>query len=43
MTPEDAMIELLAMVGVAKGSAVLISSADLSNWPTSAIAAMKSQ
>ena len=43
MTPEDAMIELLSMVGAAKGSAVQLSSADLSSWPTSAVAAMKSQ
>jgi len=43
MTPEDAMIELLAMMGAAKGSAILVSSADFSNWPSSAVSAMKSQ
>jgi len=43
MTSEDALIELLAMVGAAKGSASLVSSADLSNWPISAVSAMKSQ
>ena len=43
MTPEDALIELFAMVGVASGSAVLLSSTDLSSWPVSAVAAMKSQ
>jgi hypothetical protein len=43
MTPEETLVELLAMVGAAKGSASLISSADLSNWPISAVSAMKSQ
>ena len=43
MTPEDAMIELLGMVGVASGSAVQLSKKDLSSWPTSAVAAMKAQ
>ncbi len=43
MTAEDALIELFAMVGAAKGSAILVSSADLSTWPISAVSAMKSQ
>ena len=43
MTPEDALAELLAIVGVANGSAIQVSSVELSNWPPSAVAAMKSQ
>jgi len=43
MTPEDALAELLAIVGVANGSAIQVSSVELSTWPPSAVAAMKSQ
>jgi len=43
MTPDEALAELLAMVGVANGSAIRVSSAELANWPPSAVAAMKSQ
>jgi hypothetical protein len=43
MTPEAALIELLARVGAANGAAVLVSDEESSQWPTAAVAAMKSQ
>ena len=43
MTPDDSLTELLAMVGIANGSTIRVSSAELANWPPSAVAAMKSQ
>jgi hypothetical protein len=43
MTPQDALIELLASVGARNGAAVLISAEELSDWPAAAVAAMKSQ
>jgi hypothetical protein len=43
MTPQAALIELLARVGVCNGAAVLVSAEELSQWPTAAVAAMKSQ
>ena len=43
MTPEAALIELLARVGVLKGAAVLVSDEELTQWPAAAVAAMKSQ
>ena len=42
MTPQAALIELLARVGAQSG-AVLVSAEELSQWPVAAVAAMKSQ
>jgi nucleoside-diphosphate-sugar epimerase len=41
--PQAALIELLARVGARNGAAVLISDEELSQWPATAVAAMKSQ
>lgn len=43
MTPQAALIELLARVGAQRGSAVLISDEELSQWPVAAVTAVKSQ
>ena len=43
MTPQDALIELLARVGAGNGTAVFVSAEELSQWPAAAVAAMKSQ
>jgi hypothetical protein len=43
MTPQAALIELLARVGARNGAAVLVSTKELSEWPAAAVAAMKSQ
>lgn len=43
MTPQAALIELLARVGVAPGGAVLVNAEELSEWPSAAVAVMKSQ
>lgn len=43
MTPEAALIELLARLGAAKGAAVFVSAAELSEWPAEAVAALRSQ
>jgi hypothetical protein len=43
MTTLDAVLELLTRVGASNGAAVLVSEAELSHWPASAIQAMKSQ
>ncbi len=43
MTPQAALIELLARVGAAQGAAVLVSEEELSQWPAVVVAAMKSQ
>jgi hypothetical protein len=43
MTPQDALIELLARVGAENGAAVLVGDEELSRWPATAVAAMKSQ
>lgn len=43
MTPQAALIELLARVGVAEGAAILVNEEELSQWPVAAVAAMKSQ
>ncbi len=43
MTPQSALTELLARVGAAQGAAVLVSEEELSQWPATAVAAMKSQ
>jgi hypothetical protein len=43
MTPQDAILELLARLGADNGGAVLISDEELSHWPAVAVKAMKSQ
>jgi hypothetical protein len=43
MTPQAALIELLARVAARNGAAVLVSAEELSEWPAAAVAAMKSQ
>lgn len=43
MTPQAALIELLGRVGASQGAAVLINDDELSQWPSAAVAAMKSQ
>jgi len=43
MTPQAALIELLARIGARDGAAVLVSTEDLNQWPAAAVAALKSQ
>jgi hypothetical protein len=43
MTPEVALIELLGRVGARLGESVTVSTEDLSQWPTEAVAALKLQ
>lgn len=43
MTPQAALIELLARVGAGNGAAVLVSEHELSQWPDAAVSAMKAQ
>ena len=43
MTPEAALIELLGRVGARLGESVTVSTEDLSQWPTAAVVALKSQ
>ena len=43
MTPQAALLELLARVGARNGAAVLVSDEELCQWPAEAVAAMKSQ
>ncbi len=43
MTPQAALIELLARVGAGQGAAVLVNEEELSQWPAAAVAAMKTQ
>jgi hypothetical protein len=43
MTPQAALIELLARVGARNGAAELVSAEELGQWPAAAVAAMKSQ
>lgn len=43
MTPQAALIELLARVGARNGTALLVSDEDLKQWPSAAVAAMKLQ
>jgi hypothetical protein len=43
MKPQATLIELLARVGASQGAAVLVSEEELSQWPATAVAAMKSQ
>lgn len=41
MTPQDALVELLARVGASRGGSVLIGAQELREWPTAAVTAMK--
>src|SRR3954447_12493662 len=43
ITPEAALIELLARVGACEGAAVLIDEEESGAWSTAAVAALKSQ
>lgn len=43
MTPEAALIELLGRIGARLGESVTISTEELSQWPTEAVAALKLQ
>ena len=43
MTPDAALIELLARVGAGDGAPVLVSEYELNQWPGAAVAAMKAQ
>jgi hypothetical protein len=43
MTPQAALIELLARVGARHGAAVAVSTEELNQWPAAAVAALKSQ
>ena len=43
MTPDAALMELLARVGASKGATVLVSEEELSHWPAAAVKAMKLQ
>lgn len=43
MTPQAALIELLARVGARHGAAVMVSTEELNQWPAPAVSAMKSQ
>lgn len=43
MTPQAALIELLGRVGARNGTATLISTEELNQWPVAAVAAMKIQ
>ncbi|MDO8294448.1 MAG: hypothetical protein Q7T29_16535 [Gallionella sp.] len=43
MTPQTALIELLERVGASRGAAVLINDDELNQWPSAAVAAMKTQ
>lgn len=43
MTPQAALIELLGRVGASQGAAVLVNDYELSQWPSAAVAAMKTQ
>src|SRR5262245_20321897 len=43
MTPEAALVELLARVGAENGGAVLVSDEELSQWPAPAVTALKAQ
>lgn len=41
MTPDAALVELLARVGASRGAGILISEEELGQWPTIAVKAMK--
>jgi len=43
MTPQAALIELLARVGASQDAAALLSNHELNQWPDAAVAAMKTQ
>ncbi len=43
MTPEAALIELLGRVGARLGESVTVSTEELSQWPSEAVAALKAQ
>lgn len=43
MTPQDALVELLARVGASQEAAALLSNHELNQWPDTAVAAMKTQ
>ncbi len=43
MTPKAALIELLGRVGARLGESITVSTEELSQWPTEAVAALKSQ
>lgn len=43
MTPQAALIELLGRVGASQGAVVLTNDDELSQWPSAAVAAMKTQ
>lgn len=43
MTPLDALIELLALVGVCQGATALVNNEELGQWPVEAVSAMKAQ
>jgi hypothetical protein len=43
MTPEAALVELLERVGAQRGAAVVVSNHELSEWPSTTVAAMKSR
>lgn len=43
MTPQAALIELLARVGAGDGAVALVSEYELNQWPGAAVAAMKAQ
>ena len=43
MTPQATLIELLGRVGASQGAAVLVNDDELSQWPSTAVAAMKTQ
>ena len=43
MTPQAALIDLLGRVGASHGATVLLNADELSQWPSAAVAAMKTQ
>jgi hypothetical protein len=43
MTPKAALIELLERVGAKRDAVVLLSEQEVTEWPSAAVAAMKSQ
>ena len=43
MTPQAALIELLARIGACHGAAVVVSTEELNQWPAAAVSALKAQ
>src|SRR5277367_329251 len=43
MTPETALMDLLARVGASKGATVLVSEEELGHWPMASVEAMKAK